>query len=126
MVCVAWSEGFLTPEASRTLTGLLETQSWLDDESRELICAWLDPDIPPTPDAIASLRGFILEMWPDDRLVPKTLAGLGLELVRASGLIGGPWSDDDAPGRLSEAEAELGVQAPEAISGLLGARRRKR
>ena len=123
MVYVAWSDCVLTPDEFKTLAELLSAPDWIDDEGRTLLHTWLDADLPPTPDALNSLRDLVRRWWPDDReLLPATLAGLGLELVRGSGLTGGPWSDDDAPGLLSEAEHRLGVSGPEAIRLLLGSR----
>lgn len=123
MVCVAWSDGVLTPDEFRLLANLLATQTWVDEAGRALLHSWLDPEIPPTPDALNALRNLIRAAWPDDRtLRHPTLAGLGMEMIRASGLTDGPWTDDDDPGRLREAEAALGTYGPEAIRVLLGAK----
>jgi acyl-CoA oxidase len=126
IICVAWSDGVLTPDEFGTLARLLERQAWVEEQDRSLIHTWLDPQLPPSPEGLNALRSLIREFWPEDRpLLPTTLAGLGLELVRASGLTAGPWSNDEAPGQLSEAEAALGISGSEAVRVLLGAKWRE-
>jgi acyl-CoA oxidase len=121
MVYIAWSDGALTATELEALGAILENQSWLDDEGRTILRSWLRADSPPSPSQLNGLRDRMRGLWPEDRhVVPPTLAGLGLELIRACGLTVGPWSEDGAPERLAEAERLLGVNGPDAVRTILG------
>ena len=120
MIQVAWSDGVLTPDELVALCEGLEEQDWLDPEGRQILRSWLRPDSPPTPTAVVELREIVRSWWPEDRRVPDSLAGLGLELIRGAGLTAGPWSRDRAPEALARAEERLGIPGPEAVRELLG------
>ena len=120
MIQMAWSDGVLTPSEMEALCQGLEDQEWLDDEGREILRSWLRPESPPTPASVADLREIARSWWPEDRSVPKSLTGLGLELIRGAGLTTGPWSQDGGPDALARAEVRLGIPGPEAVLELLG------
>ena len=120
MIQMVWSDGVLTPDELLVLCEGLEDQEWLDTEGREILRSWLRPDSPPTPTAVVELREIVRSWWPEDRRVPDSLAGLGLELIRGAGLTAGPWSEDRAPEALARAEERLGIPGPEAVRELLG------
>ena len=120
MIQVAWSDGVLTPQEMDALCDGLAGQDWLDPEGREILRGWLRPESPPTPAAVAELRDIIRSWWPEDRTVPDSLTGLGLELIRAAGLTAGPWGQDGAPQALALAEGRLGIPGPEVVRNLLG------
>ena len=123
MIYIAWSDGVLSPTELDGLRRLLESQTWLDDESRVRIRSWLRADAPPSLSQLNELRDHIRSRWPEDReVIPPSLAGLGLELIRASGLTVGPWSEDGAPEQLAEAGKALGVHGPDAVRAILGER----
>ena len=85
MIQVAWSDGVMTPDELLALCEGLEDQEWLDPESLAILRSWLRPDYPPTPTAVVELREIVRSWWPEDRRVPNSLAGLGLELIRGRG-----------------------------------------
>ncbi len=120
MIQVAWNDGVLTPQEMDALCEGLEGQEWLDPEGREILKSWLRPEAPPTPTSVAELREIVRSWWPEDRTVPESLTGLGLELIRGAGLTTGPWSQDGAPEALALAEERLGVSGPDAVRELLG------
>jgi len=120
MIQVAWSDGVLIPEEMEALCEGLEGQHWLDAQGREILRSWLRPESPPTPLAVAELVEVIRSWWPEDRTVPDSLTGLGLELMRGAGLTAGPWEQDGAPEALAAAEERLGVPGPEVVRALLG------
>ena len=120
MIQVAWNDGVLSSQEMEALCEGLEGQEWLDPPGREILRNWLRHESPPTPASVAELREIIRSWWPEDRTVPESLTGLGLELIRGAGLTAGPWSQDGAPEALALAEKRLGVPGREVVRELLG------
>ena len=120
MIHFVWHDGVLTPEELDAFRGVVESQEWLDEDGRNILRSWLRPDDPPASASVADLRRRVREVWPADRDPPETLTGLGLELIRISGLTSGPWSLAGAPEALARVEERLGVIGHEAVRELLG------
>ena len=120
MIHFVWHDGVLTPEELDAFRGVVESQEWLDEDGRNILRSWLRPNDPPASASVADLRRRVREVWPADRDPPETLTGLGLELIRISGLTSGPWSLAGAPEALARVEERLGVIGHEAVREFLG------
>ena len=120
LVYVAWSDGVLTDAERERIRSHLTRHAWLDEESRELLQAWLDPAAPPPASSLASLRNRIQLLG--SGLAAETrrsLVSLGIDLTRAEGEGQGPWHDPAAIDALRELETALGVLGEEAAKQLL-------
>lgn len=120
MIHFVWHDGVLTPEELDAFRGVVESQEWLDEDGRNILRSWLRPNDPPASASVADLRRRVRDAWPADREPPETLTGLGLELIRISGLTSGPWSLAGAPEALARVEERLGVIGHEAVREFLG------
>ena len=120
MIHFVWHDGVLTPEELDAFRGVVESQEWLDEDGRNILRSWLRPNDPPASASVADLRRRVRDAWPADRGPPETLTGLGLELIRISGLTSGPWSLAGAPEALARVEERLGVIGHEAVREFLG------
>ena len=120
MIHFVWHDGVLTPAELDAFRGVVESQEWLDEDGRNILRSWLRPDDPPASASVADLRLRVRDIWPADGEPPDTLSGLGLELIRSSGLTSGPWSLAGAPEALARVEERLGVIGHEAVRELLG------
>ncbi|MFW6200690.1 MAG: acyl-CoA dehydrogenase family protein, partial [Gemmatimonadota bacterium] len=123
LIHAAWADGVLTPRELEALCGHIESQSWLDDEDRDRLVAWLDPEKPPDPESLARMGALIRDRGrsvpPEDR---GSLSSLGLALSRrAAGGPLGPWRSDEAREELHEMERSLGIAGAEAVRSVLSA-----
>ena len=48
MIYVAWADGVLSEEELQAISGKVREQSWLDERSRNAVCALLNPATPPS------------------------------------------------------------------------------
>ena len=120
LVHSAWADGILTPAEVRALRDELDTHAWLADDDRAALGRWLDPDDPPTPQALAVLSERIRRAPPGDLdRATRSLADLGLALARDAGA-GAAWQEPGAVDRLRALESALGVAAPDAACRALG------
>lgn len=127
MVYVAWSDGDLTPDEIRNIRGTAAEANWLDDDAKQKLADWLDPEDPPDArllnrllHAIQSAAG---EMGPGDRL---SLADLGVRIAeldqrRDDGLDDGEVREETERA-LEEIEEALGIASEDACKDLLASR----
>lgn len=80
---VVWSDTLLTPTELRTLTDLIQSQSWLDEEDKKLLLGQLNPTAPPHPDEfkdwLSEIRAVLDPANPDRS---ASLSDIGLKLVK--------------------------------------------
>jgi len=123
MVYVAWADGVLTAEeldAIRERVGRLF--SWLPEETRNALLAWLRPESPPTPAQLEILKEHVRKSaaeCPEE--TRRSLADLGLGLADLDPELAGPWGAAEARAALDQLEASLGVVGREATRSLLRA-----
>jgi len=127
MVYVAWSDGDLTPDEIRNIRRAASESDWLDEEAKEKLADWLDPEHPPDAKrlnrllrAIQSAAG---EMEPGERI---GLADLGVRIAeldqqREEGLEEGEVRDETLEA-LEDIEDALGMASEDACRGLLSSR----
>ncbi|NIP56467.1 MAG: acyl-CoA oxidase [Gemmatimonadetes bacterium] len=122
MIYVAWADGVLTPGEIQRICDRIEGAEWLDEEGREILSAWLRPDAPPTPKALAKLEERIRERARElPERAGRSLAELGLEIAGGGGS-GEAWESGRARRALEEMEGDVGVAPSEAVRDLLGLR----
>ncbi|MBT8402696.1 MAG: acyl-CoA dehydrogenase family protein, partial [Gemmatimonadetes bacterium] len=118
LVHVAWSDGILTSGERRVFRELILESPALDDADRAALEPWLDPDTPPSPTAVWSLRERIQALAGPEGADSVSLTELGYHIARPSGGHR-PWRDPDARHALASAEAALGVLGREAVLRVL-------
>jgi acyl-CoA oxidase len=119
LVHLAWSDGVLTFGERRAFAETLLDVRVLDDLDREALLPWLDPEAPPSPAAMKSLRALVRELAPPEAADRASLTELGLDLARAGGGRDA-WRSPGARDALAAAEAALGMLGREAVRRLLG------
>ncbi|MSR21671.1 MAG: acyl-CoA oxidase [Gemmatimonadetes bacterium] len=115
-----WVDGSLTPAELAALGRTVEALGWLSPGTRAVLTEWLDPEAPPSPSALHTLRTRIRGRVPiQDEQATRSLTGLGLALWRQSPG-GGPWERHDAQSALHALETSLGLLGAEAARAALG------
>ncbi len=118
MLYVAWADGVLSDRELETISQKVRQQSWLDDRSRDTLCALLDPAARPTAQQLCAIRSVIRRFGAGlPAAGARSLAQLGAELARADA--GEPSAE--AAQALAEIEDSLGVIGPEAVQELVAA-----
>ncbi|HVS61991.1 MAG TPA: acyl-CoA dehydrogenase [Thermoanaerobaculia bacterium] len=113
LLYVAWADGELTDVEIASIRSRIEGAEWLDDESRQRLGGWLDPETPPSAAALTSLLTHIRraaeDLSPHER---RSLADLGVELSRARDT-GIDWQSPQARRALDDIENALAGPATE-------------
>jgi acyl-CoA oxidase len=121
LLYVAWADGVLTPTEAETLRSQVRAQEWLDDEVREEVCDYLDPQSPPTATQyfrwIRALQDAAQERSVTTRC---SLAELGVQMATVGG--NGAALPDASRRALEDIENALGVDGEELLGDLLGER----
>jgi len=119
-VHAAWGDGSLSASELGELSRAMGSFDWLDEEARDALELWLDPETPPAPSDLVELRSRIRAPdFDDEARATSSLADLGLALRRTGGK-GGPWSEQGARDALRALESALGVQGAETAHALRG------
>ncbi|MDA0329225.1 MAG: acyl-CoA dehydrogenase family protein [Gemmatimonadetes bacterium] len=121
LVLSIWRDGVLSPSELAALRGHVDAQEDFSEAGRAAIKAWMDPDAPPTPEALRAVQQRIRAAVDPAAHTGSadSLAALGLAAWTSVGG-DGPWEDPVAIGRLHELEATLGVLGGEAARRMLG------
>ena len=111
LIYVAWADGDLSPEeVSQISDRILDTHS-IRPDTRQSIRAWLDPEAPPPPRALAALLDHVRSRAAElDGSAGRTLAQLGQAMGDPS---------EETLAALEAVEEALGVVATEAARELL-------
>jgi len=56
IVLSSWQDGYLTPADLLQVREALSRAAWLDDDARQRLSGWLDPESPPSPRALRTLE----------------------------------------------------------------------
>lgn len=118
LVHVAWSDGVLTSGERRVFRELVLESPALEPDHRSALEPWLDPDAPPSPQAVWELRERIRGLAAPEAEDSVSLTELGYHIARKSGGHR-PWRDPAARHALAAAEAALGVLGREAVRRVL-------
>lgn len=121
MIYAAWADGVLTDEEMTGLLSYATNQDWLDDQARQALSSWLNPDQPPTPQRLARLCRAINETAGDaERDEDLSLASLGARLATIANDGKTPeWLTDSVQDALDEIEKNLGLMPHDASRALL-------
>jgi acyl-CoA oxidase len=105
-----WSDAVLTPGEIKNLEALIEKQTWLTEEERNILRSQINPLTPPGP---AELKNWLSEIQKIETGPNDSLADIGVKLAttRSSGKIDIP---DQTLRSLSELDQRLGVISREA------------
>lgn len=83
VIYVAWSDTVLSSEEIRTLTQIIEQQSWLTASDKKVLLSQLDPSQPPSPDEfkewLTEIRAVIDPAQAQEK---DSLVDLGFKLVK--------------------------------------------
>jgi len=118
---IAWNDCVLTPTEISTIRNLIDEQTWLTQEERSAVLAWLDPASPPGPDVLLNWLKIIRDAADDLSESSKmSLVQLGQEISK----IGAENSSErcsspEACSALAIIEQLLGVVSPEATQKIL-------
>lgn len=122
MIHVAWADGTLIGAEIRAIRAKAQALDWLNEESRAALAVWLDPESPPSPQALQRLLGVIRSAaGPLPERERRSLSELGLEMLQAS--LGDSvvvWGSQASHRALSQIEEALGLGGPEVVRELLG------
>jgi acyl-CoA oxidase len=121
-VHAVWADGALEPTELEVAAAAIAEMSWLPNEARAAVLAWLDPTRPPTPSAAGALGARIRSAALDDDRATSSLADLGLALWRATSAEQRPWSTKKAQAVLRGLEEALGIHGAEAARAARGER----
>ncbi len=78
-----WSDAVLTPSEIATLQGLIESQTWLKSEDRNLLLEQINPSTPPSPDEFIAWREEIMKVT--NGTTSNSLVELGMKLAALHG-----------------------------------------
>ncbi len=110
LIYVAWADGDLSPEELNRIGSLISDAPSIRPDTRKVLRAWLDPEKPPSPRALAALldylRGRAGEVDGERR---RSLAELGAAMGEAS---------EETRTALRAVEEALGLVGVEAARGL--------
>ena len=124
LIYVAWADGDLTATEIERIRGLAESLPWVYPIAKRTLGTWLDPERPPSPEALQGLLRRIQEvaerMDPGER---RSLAKLGQDLAAADPHRAGSWVGAEVQHALAEIEEALGVVGHEATTHVLSRRR---
>jgi acyl-CoA oxidase len=105
---LVWSDAVLTPSENKTITDLINSQSWLSDEEKKFLLGQLNPSSPPTSDQ--------LKLWLEeirkvtvDKGSTDSLIDIGIKLAKSKANGKGVEALTKAAKSLSGIEATLGV-----------------
>jgi len=120
LLYVAWADGVLTPSEADTLRSRIRSLDWIDEDVREEVCAFLDPQSPPSATQYFRWIRALKEGAADASVTTRcSLAELGAAMASA----GGDGAIPEAKRRaLEDIESALGVAGGEMMSDLLGTR----
>ncbi len=120
LLYVAWADGVLTPSEADTIRTQIRAQDWIDESTREEICAHLDPQSPPTATQYFQWVRALKEGAEETSITTRcSLAELGVAVAT----VGGDGALPEASRRaLEDIEAALAIDGEEVVSDLLGER----
>ena len=114
---IAWADGLLTPTQIEQIRTRIKAQRWLNEEERQRLCIWLDPQNPP--DATTYYR-WVRTIKESARDIPhaaqKSLAELGCAMASLANVAG---PTEEAKRALAEIEEALGIVGREAVRELV-------
>ncbi len=121
LLYIAWADGLLAPSQIEEIESHIAHQAWIPEADREQLCAWLDPQDPPSA---AEHHGWLRAIRRAAEHIPgaagKPLAELGVEMAKVAGTEGdGAFPTPEALTALREIEAALGIVGHEAARELL-------
>ena len=119
LVYVAWADCTLTNSEIKAISKTVKRQQWLDESARQTVCAWLDPNAPPSAGQLQRLLVTIRRLARDLPRERRSLADLGLDLARQGAEDIGEWESPEAQEALGRIEAILGVIGSEASQELI-------
>lgn len=121
LLYVAWADGVLTPTESETLRNRVRAQDWIDEEVRENVCLFLDPQSPPTATQYFRWIRALKQAAEETSVTTRcSLAELGIAMATAGG--DGAALPDASRRALEDIEAALHVDGEEVLADLLGDR----
>jgi acyl-CoA oxidase len=105
---LVWSDAVLTPSENKTITDLINKQSWLNDDEKKFLLSQLNPSTPPTSEQLKlwleEIRKVTVDQSSKDSLID---IGIKLAKLRANG--SGTEMLTKAAKSLSQIEETLGV-----------------
>ncbi len=114
---IAWADGLLTPTQIEQIRTRIKAQRWLNEEERQRLCVWLDPQNPP--DATTYYR-WVRTIKESARDIPhaaqKSLAELGCAMASLANVAG---PTEEAKRALAEIEEALGIVGREVVRELV-------
>ena len=120
VVLTIWNDDILSDEELAAISVRLEDMEALPEERREELAAWLDPNDPPPPEALAELSLRLERAEVDADVATRSLTDLGLALWEDAEA-DGPWDERAAVAWLRDLEEALGIIGSEAARKHLGA-----
>ena len=120
---LVWSDAVLTPSENKTLTDLINKQTWLKEDEKKFLLSQINPTLPPSADQ--------LKMWMEEiRKVTVTegskdsLIDIGIKLAKLHANGSGTDTLTKAAKSLSQIEETLGVISRESTFAFLPETRR--
>jgi acyl-CoA oxidase len=114
-----WYDAVLTPSEISTIEGLVNSQSWLNENEREFLLSKIDPALPPTPDELMEWRDEIRKVSGEAEK-RTSLVDIGIQLAHLHG--NGKTGEVLAAAKptLTNIETTLGLISYEAVYALQG------
>ena len=113
---MVWSDAVLTPSEVKTITGLIDSQTWLTDRERKFLLEQITPLSPPSPD---EFKNWLQEIrLAADQIAPTAhvrLIDIGLQLAELKGNGSPNASLTQAKETFANIEETLGLISGEAI-----------
>ena len=121
LLYVAWADGVLTPSEADTLRARVRAQDWIDENVREEVCGYLDPQSPPTATQYFQWIRALKTAANDAPVTARSsLAELGVSMANVGG--DGAALPEASRRALEDIENALGVDGEELMGDLLGER----
>ena len=122
---MVWSDAVLTPSEIKTITALIDQQSWLSDKEKKFLLDQINPSIPPTPDEFKNwLSEIRLAADQIDPAAHVRLVDIGIQLAELKGDGSSNASLAQAKDTLVTVEEALGLIGGEAIYSFYPERRK--
>ena len=111
-----WSDAVLTPSEIKTIRDLINGQPWLKGDEKKLLCEYINPGSPPSPDEFKNWLQEIRSALDQDKSdVKLNLVDIGIRLAQLHGDGSMNESLVHAKKTLATVEASLGIIGGEAI-----------
>ena len=119
IIYIAWADAVLTSKEITTIRDLVEKQSWLTKEEKDIINQWLDPDNPPAPQQVKSWLSIIKQAAKDAAISSDaSLAEVGMKLVQNTATNGDKEITSGEHASLRDIENVLGIISSESFENL--------